>query len=361
MAFSCARLLFFTSLIVWLAEPALASIGQRQDRPIVGLIATGGTISNNAGERLTAEQLAASIPDLDRYAIVETEQFSNIPSNALTQFHWLRLAHRINDFFSSRSDVSGIVVTSGTDTLEETAFFLHLTVKSELPVVVVGSMRPPDALSYDGIANLLQGFRVAAAPSSRNRGVLVVLNNEINSARDVTKTNAQRLHSFRPGVQGLMGIVDKDRIVYFRRPQHRNTHQSEFDVAKLRHLPRVDILLTYIDAPGGLLNAAIEGGAEGLIVAAAGAGSTTRSQTKAISDVVRAGYPVVVSSRTGGGRIVASKQPQSDTLRDSNAPRTSPLRIEAEDLAPVKARILLMLALTVTRDGNEIQRMFKEY
>ena len=175
MLFSCVRLLFITSLIVWLSEPALASLGQRQDLPIVGLIATGGTISNNAGERLTAAQLAASVPDLDRYVIVETEQFSNIPSNALTQFHWLRLANRINDFFSSRSNISGLVVTSGTDTLEETAFFLHLTVKSELPVVVVGSMRPPDALSYDGIANLLQGLRVAAAPSSRNRGVLVVL------------------------------------------------------------------------------------------------------------------------------------------------------------------------------------------
>jgi len=159
-------------------------------RPRVRLVATGGTISNRTGGRLTAEALVKSIPELDQYVRAEYEQFANESSSALSLEQWLQLARRINDLFRQDADLAGIVVTSGTDTLEELAYFLHLTVRSDRPVAVVGSMRNPSTLGYEGAANLLEGFRAAAEPASRNKGVLVVLNDEINFAREVTKIDA---------------------------------------------------------------------------------------------------------------------------------------------------------------------------
>ena len=344
-----------------LAAPLPAAGAAQSDAPpVVRLIATGGTIANRAGARLTAEELSASVPALDDRIVVEAEQFSNVPSGALTLDDWLRLARRVNEAFAERDDLAGIVVTSGTDTLEETAYFLNLTVRSERPVVVVGAMRAPGTAGYDGAANLEQGLRVAAEPASRGRGVLVVLNNEINAARDVTKTHAQRLHAFGAGVTGVLGVVDPDRVLFYRRPLHRHTRWSEFDLAGVERLPRVDILLTYLDATGELVRAAVDAGAAGLVVAAAGAGSTTSGQGVAIGEALDRGRPVVIATRTGGGRIVP-RRPRPDPETDTDDPRYSPLRIEAEDLSPVKARILLMLALTRTRDGAIIQRMFQQY
>ncbi len=342
------------------ALPPAARAAQPDERPVVRLIATGGTIANRAGARLTAAELSASVPALDGHVVVETEQFSNVPSGALTLDDWLRLARRVNRTFAVRDDLAGIVVTSGTDTLEETAYFLNLTVRSERPVVVVGAMRPPGSVGYDGAANLQQGLRVAAEPAARGRGVLVVLNNEINAARDVTKTHAQRLHAFTAGVRGVLGVVDRDRVVFYRRPLHRHTRWTEFDLTGVESLPRVDILLTYLDAAGDLLRAAVDSGAEGLVIAAAGAGSTTHDQSVAIGEALERGRPVVITTRTGGGRI-APRRPRPDPEAPPNDPRYSPLRIEAEDLTPIKARILLMLALTRTRDGATIQRMFQQY
>ena len=342
------------------APPAPARAGQVDVRPIVRLIATGGTIANRAGSRLTAEDLSDSVPTLDRYVAVETEQFSNVASGALTLEDWLQLARRVNETFAARDDLAGIVVTSGTDTLEETAYFLNLTVRSDRPVVVVGAMRPPGAVGYDGAANLGQAFRVAADPTSRGRGVLVVLNNEINAARDVSKRHAQRLDAFTAGVMGVLGVVDRDGVLYYRRPRNRHTRWAEFDVSELEHLPRVDILMTYLDATGDLVRAAVDSGAEGLVIAAAGAGATTRAQDIAIGEALARGRPVVIATRTGGGRILP-RRPRPDADAAPGDPRYSPLRIEAEDLSPVKARILLMLALTQTRDGAAIQQMFQEY
>ena len=211
-----------TSLAL-VAPPPAAGAAQPDERPLVRLIATGGTIANRTGARLTAAELSASVPALDGRVVIETEQFSNVASGALTLDDWLRLARRINHTFATRDDLAGIVVTSGTDTLEETAYFLNLTVRSGRPVVVVGAMRRPGSVGYDGAANLQQGLRVAAEPAARGRGVLVVLNNEINAARDVTKTHAQRLHAFTAGSKGVLGVVDRDRVVFYRRPLHRHT------------------------------------------------------------------------------------------------------------------------------------------
>ncbi len=342
------------------APPPAARAAQPDERPVVRLVATGGTIANRTGSRLTAAELTASVPALDGRIVVEAEQFSNVASGALTRDDWLRLARRLNRTLAARDDLAGIVVTSGTDTLEETAYFLNLTVRSERPVVVVGAMRPPGAVGYDGAANLRQGLRVAAEPAARGRGVLVVLNNEINAARDVSKTHAQRLHAFTAGSRGLVGVVDRDRVLFYRRPLHRHTRWTEFDLAGVERLPRVDILMSYLDAPGDLVRAAVEAGAEGLVIAAAGAGSTTADQRVAIGEALDRGRPVVITTRTGGGRILP-RRPRPDPDAAPNDPRYSPLRIEAEDLTPVKARILLMLALTRTRDGADIQRMFQQY
>ena len=340
-------------VIPLLLGPASVRAGQPSPVPTVRLIATGGTISNGPS-RLTADQLIESIPALDRYAAAEAEQFDNVESSMLTLRQWLELSRRINELLSSRPDLAGIVVTAGTDTLEETAYFLHLTVRSDRPVVVVGSMRPPQSLSYDGAANLLQGFRVAAHAASRGRGVLVVLNNEVNSAREVSKTHAQRVQAFDSRGYGVLLVVDPDQVLFYRRIEQRHTSLSEFDVASIDHLPRVDVVLSYQDAPGDLIIQAVAAGAAGLVVAGAGAGSVSREQRDAIRSVSRAGTPVVVTSRTGGGRVPARRQ-------DTRGGAAATPRIGGEDLSPVKARILLMLALTVTEDPQEIQRMFSEY
>ncbi len=352
--------------------------------PRVRLIATGGTISNRVGGRLTAEDLVKSIPDVARYARPEFEQFANTASSALTLGQWLQLARRVNEVFQQDRDLAGIVVTSGTDTLEETAYFLNLTVRDTRPVVVVGSMRNPSTLGYEGAANLLEGVRVAAEPEARGKGVLVVLNDEINAAREVTKTDALRLETFQSRSYGLLGVVDADRVVFYRQPLKRHTANSEFDVSKITELPRVDVVLVYQDAPGDIITSAIEHGARGIVVAAAGAGATSGTQSQGLNGALGKGVVVVTSTRTGSGRVAARSmapraapspaqpaaqspaQPAAQTGASPGGTGAAAQRgrgsyIAAEDLAPIKARILLMLALTQTKDPSEIQRMFTQY
>ena len=337
--------------------------------PKVRLVATGGTISNRNGGRLTAEELVASMPGLDRYVRPEAEQFSNTSSGALTLKQWLDLSRRINTLFKEEPDLSGVVVTSGTDTLEETAYFLDLTVRSEKPVVVVGSMRNPSTLGYEGAANLLEGFRVAASPDARGKGVLVVLNDEINAARDVTKTDALRLGTFQSRGYGLLGVVDSDRVIFYRSLVKRHTAASEFDVSGIDELPRVDVVMVYQGASGDVIKAIVDQGARGIVIASAGAGATSGTQGQGIQYAIEKGVFVVTSTRTGSGRIAARGRGTAATTTTSNDGDAAPAparpasdrRIAAEDLAPVKARILLMLALTRTTDGSEIQRMFTEY
>lgn len=318
--------------------------------PRVRLIATGGTISNRASGRLTADELIRSIPAVNQIAAVESEQFANAPSASLSLDQWLALARRIDEVCREDAGLSGIVVTSGTDTLEELAYFLHLTVRTDKPLVVVGSMRRPETPGYEGEANLLAGFRVAADPASRGRGVLVVLNDEINSARDVTKTDAWRLDTFRSGRYGLLGVVDPDRVVFYRSPERRHTTRSEFDLTAVRALPRVDIALVYQGAPGSVIRAMVDQGARGIVVASAGAGALSGTQGEAIEYALERHVVVVISTRAGGGRIAGRPQPEG-----------KPATVPAEDLAPLKARILLMLALTRTNNLTEIQRMFADY
>jgi L-asparaginase len=317
----------------------------RDPAPRVRLIATGGTISNRTGGRLTAEELVKAIPALPRYATPEFEQFLNVASSQITLAQWLNLARRINALYRTDPRLAGIVVTSGTDTLEELAYFLNLTVRDPRPVAVVGSMRNPSTLGYEGAANLLEGFRVAADPASRGRGVLVVLNDEINAAREVTKTDALRLQTFQTRGYGLLGVVDSDRIVYYRRVERRHTADSEFDVTDVTELPRVDVVLTYQGASGDMIQSAIDAGAKGIVIATAGAGAMSGTQRDGVRHAAEKNVPIVMTTRTGSGRIAGGR---------GNA-------IAGQDLAPIKARILLMVALTQTQDLDELRRIFSEY
>jgi len=366
-----ASLAFIASLLLTLA-PAVRSDAQTvapagqaaapqktaTDLPRVRLVATGGTISNRNGGRLTAEELVKSMPNVDRYLRPEFEQFTNLASSQLTLEQWLALSKRINQLFKEDTALAGVVVTSGTDTLEELAYFLDLTVRSDKPVVVVGSMRNPSTLGYEGAANLLDAFRVAADPAAKGRGVMVVLNDQINAAREVTKTDALRLDTFQSRGYGVLGVVDADRVVFYRRVEKKHTAGSEFDVSSLTALPRVDVILTYQDASGDLIKAAVDQGAKGIVLATAGAGATSGTQGEGIQYALEKGVFVVTTTRTGSGRIAARNRPASSNAAEPN-PRER--AIAGEDLAPVKARLLLMLALARTQSAAEIQRIFLEY
>jgi L-asparaginase len=333
--------------------------------PRVRLVATGGTISNRPGGRLTADELIKSVPELATYTRPEAEQFLNVASSEVTLDQWVQLARRLNTLFREERDLAGIVVTSGTDTLEELAYFLHLTVRSDRPVVVVGAMRRPGIPGYEGQANLLAGFRVAASPDARGRGAFVVLNDEILSAREATKTDAQRLDTFTSRMTGILGVVDSDRVVFYRDVVKRHTAKSEFDVAAITSLPRVDVLLTYQGAPGDLIRASADAGAKGIVIGTA-AGATSGTQGEGIRYAAEKSVIVVRATRTGAGRIMggANAPRPGSAQAGTNGPGGQsgrPQSVAGEDLAPIKARILLMLALTKTSDPVEIQRMFLEY
>ncbi|MGH9312586.1 MAG: asparaginase [Vicinamibacterales bacterium] len=360
-----ACLLALSCLAACAVQAAAQPVPDRVERPVaelprVRLVATGGTISNRNGGRLTAEELVKSVTGLHRYVRPEFEQFANTASSALTLEQWLQLARRINDIFSKDAELAGVVVTSGTDTLEETAYFLHLTVGHDRPVVVTGAMRNASAIGYEGPANLLGAFRTAADPASRGRGGLVVLNDEINSAREVTKTDALRLQTFQTRGYGVLGTVDADRVAYARDVTRRHTAKSEFDASSVEALPRVDVVMTYQGAPGDLIKAAVDNGARGIVIASAGAGATSGTQNEGIQYALGKKVFVVTSTRAGSGRIAPRRGgggPPGVPVDEA----TRAFRIGADDLAPVKARILLMLALTKTQDPAEIQRIFTEY
>jgi len=330
-------------------QPAQPQAAPETPRPGVYLFATGGTISNRRGGRLSVDELIQSIPNLPRYVRAEGEQFSNTSSGAMTLKNWVDLSRRINERLKDDQDLAGVVVTSGTDTLEELAYFLHLTVRDERPVVVVGAMRNPSTLGYEGAANLEDAFRVAAEPASRGMGALVVLNDEINSAREATKTDSLRLDTFTSRRSGILGVADNDRVVYVRKPVKRHTAQSEFDIGAIDELPRVDVILTYQGAPGDLIRAAVDAGAKGIVIAGAGAGATSGTQSDGMRYATEKNVFVVTTTRAGSGRVPGGGRGRGG------------YRLNGDDLQPIKARVLLMLALATTSDPAELQRILREY
>ncbi|HLH31227.1 MAG TPA: asparaginase [Terriglobia bacterium] len=319
------------------------------DLPRVLIIATGGTIAGEQGEpgtlggyeiRKPIAEIVAQVPEIKRYAQVETEQFANIPSAQMTPEQWVLLARRVNMVFDKRPEISGIVITHGTDRLEETAFFLHLTVKSDKPVVIVGAQRPPTGISPDGPINLLAAVRVASAHDSRGKGALVVMDDRIISARDAEKLFA-RTGGFSAPEMGVIGIVARHGVEYFYTPSRRNTTTSEFDIHDLTSLPRVDIQYSYAGSEGGGRT-----DAKGIIVA-----------TTALNGAERAYYEGLMRK----GVIVATTFPSGDQVSSPPGVRESSPTIAVKRMLPTHARILLMLALTKTQDVKEIQRIFDQY
>src|SRR5215475_6416941 len=328
--------------------------------PVVWVLSTGGTIagqgasptdlSNYRSGSIAGEELVRSVPQLKEIATVRVEQVVNVSSSDITLDNWLTIANRINNILAADPKVAGIVVTHGTNTLEETAYFLNLTVKSDRPVVLVGSMRPATAVSPDGPLNLLNAVRTAVAPEAKGKGALVVLNDEINGARDVTKTNTYRVETFRAPELGLLGYIDEDRVSFYRSSTRRHTLNSEFDVSRLRELPKVEIVYSYVEPDPVTIRALVNNRTRGIVFAGAGAGSLSSFEKAAVSSVLAlpaASQPVLVrSTRVGNGRVIAREEDDAMHL------------IPADTLNPQKARILLMLALLKTNDLKEMRRIF---
>src|SRR5215831_5438577 len=267
-------------LALFISLASIAHATSQSDLPHVLVLATGGTIAGEQGEpgtlggyeiRKPIAEIVAQVPEIKRYAQVETEQFSNIPSAQITPEQWLLLARRINLVFEKRSEIAGVVITHGTDRLEETAFFLHLTVRSDKPVVLVGAQRPATGISPDGPINLLSAIRVAAAHESRGKGALVVMDDRIISARDAQKLFA-RTGGFSAEEMGVIGIVARHGVEFFYAPTRRHTANSEFDIKDVMTLPRVDIQYSYAGSDGGGKT-----DAKGVIVVTTGMSATERA------------------------------------------------------------------------------------
>ena len=332
------------------------------DLPTVAVIGTGGTISGlsddpldtidygTTGRFMHVDELLATVPELDRVAQIVPVRYQNLNSTQLGPPDWLALTALISQVVQDHPDLDGIVITHGTASLEETAYFLTLAAKVAVPVVLVGAMRPASAIGAEGGANLLAALRVAGSPAARGMGVLVVLNDEINAARDVTKTSNLRVQTFRTPDFGLLGYADSDQVTFYRRPVRRCAPDTEFDVAGLSTLPRVDIVPAYGGADGALVDAAVAAGARGLVSAGFPSGSPAPLQKEALLRAAATGVVVVQSSRAGSGRV----PPETVSLRRSGF-------VGSDTLTPHKARILLMLALTRTTDTGEIGRMFATY
>lgn len=324
-------------------------------KPKIHIFATGGTISGGAPERtalsgykagtFTIEQMLADVPEINDVAVVTSEQFRNVGSGNIGAKEILELAQRIQKVLTEQPDITGFVVTHGTGTLEQTAYFLHLTVRTDKPIVVVGAMRPWSAVSTDAHLNLINAVRVAAHPESRGKGALVVLNDQINSAREATKTDTYRVETFTSREYGFLGYADPDRVVFYRVPERRHTFKSEFVIDEVKELPQVDIVYGYQDASAAPVAALIADGAKGL-VSASGSPELTAALKKAAAE----GIKVVASDNKGQGRVLNSPQRLAEGI------------VTGDNLRPQKARILLQLALACGKSSpEELQRIFNQY
>ena len=330
-------------------------------KPKVRVLATGGSIASlgphrldytvypELGRHMTIQESLARIPEVSRFAAMESEDIRSVGSTAIGPSDWLELTRRINKTFEEDPSVAGVVVSHGTATLEETAFFLHLTVKSTRPVVVTAAMRPPTSLSTDADANLLDAIRVAACPEASGMGVLTVLNTEIHSARETTKADTFRVQTFKPDELGYLGYADPDgEVVFYRAPLRKHTTATPFDVTGLDTVPRVDIVYTYAGADGLLVDVVRRNRSDGLVVAGFGGGHYPDAVDDAAALAVKEGIAVVMASRASAGRVMMTPAKEGKGF------------IVPDNLPPPKARILLMLGLTLSRDRHELQRMFWE-
>lgn len=331
-----------------------------QTKPTVYVLATGGTIAGEGKTEVTAgykagaitvDQLLSAVPEIKDIATIKAEQVDNIGSQDMNDKVWLKLSKRVNELIK-QDDVAGIVITHGTDTQEETAYFLNLTVKSDKPVILVGSMRPSTAISADGPRNIYNAVATTVSPLSDGKGVMVVMDDKILGADDLSKTNTLSVGTFQNPNYGPLGIVYNGKPIYSREPLKRHTFKSEFDVTELNELPRVEIILSYSNATSLFVDAAVKAHVKGIVTAGVGNGNMTTVIQNALENAVKHhNIAVVRSSRIGSGPTAQWDEVDDDALGFSASWFNNPYR----------SRVLLMLALTKTRDYKEIQRMFSEY
>jgi L-asparaginase len=328
-------------------------------KPVIRILATGGTIAGAQSSQgsygyksgtFNVNDLINAVPQLKEIADLGGEQVANIGSQDMNDAVWLKLAKRANEVLAGRG-VDGIVITHGTDTMEETAFFLNLTVKSDKPIVMVGSMRPATAIGADGPANLYSAVATAASPGASGRGVLVVLNDEVHAARNVTKMDTTSVETFKSPNRGPLGLVHTGKIDWFERMDRPHTTKAEFDISRVAQLPRVDIIYAHANMSPDLIDGAVKSGAKGLVVAGVGDGNMTKEALAALDRAAKAGVVVVRSTRLPEGIVLRNNEVNDDEHG---------FVASGEFTAP-KARVLLQLALTETTDAKQVQKIFNTY
>jgi L-asparaginase len=328
------------------------------DLPVVRLIATGGTIAMKIDPvkkapvpAISGEDLVATVPEIAQVAKIEVQNLSNVPSDYMDPDRWVQLQKAVSDALA-RPEVAGVIVSHGTDTLEETAWFLDLTVASDKPVVLIGAQRNASEKDFDGPRNLLNAARICVSPGARRMGSMIVLNNQINAAREAVKTHTSDVETFKSGDFGLLGTADNDRLVWYRAPLRRQ-HIPVRPMVEGQHLPRVDIVAMYGGADGALVRAAVAAGAKGLVIQALGWGNMNVPMFEAVKEQIAKGIPVVISTRVWNGRVLPNYgfEGGGKTLQQAGA-------VFADNLSPQKARILLMLALQTTSKAADLQKLF---
>jgi len=328
--------------------------------PNIVILATGGTIAGVADKTTTTvgytpaamavEELIEMVPEIGKIANISGKQIIQIPSQDMNNEIWLALGKKVNEILSS-PDVDGVVITHGTDTMEETAYFLHLIVNSKKPVVLVGAMRPSTAMSADGPNNLYDAVVLAGSSNARRKGVLVVMNDTIYSAREVTKSSTFLADAFQAPGLGALGYIQSNVAHFYKEPIGTHTVKSRFDISQINELPQVDIAYGYSNVTRVAIDAFATHGSQGIIYAGTGNGSLTGDVTEALSDARKKGIIIVRSTRVGSGLVARNGEVNDDEFDF----------IVSNTLNPQKARVLLLLALTQTTDTKEIQQIFYDY
>jgi len=325
-------------------------------KPTIYILATGGTIAGSGSGALdtsytsgtvTVDKLIAAVPDINKIATIKGEQISNIGSQEMNNEVWFKLANRVNELLTS-GKADGVVITHGTDTMEETAYFLNLVVKSDKPIVMVGSMRNSGSLSADGPLNIFNAVNVAMNKEAAGKGVMVVMNDEIHAAREVTKTNTTAVDTFKSPNSGKIGTVFYGNVKFYMNPTRKHTVNSAFDITKIKELPRVDIIYSHSNDNPDFVNVAVKNGAKGIINAGMGNGNPFPSALEALGEAVKAGVVVVRDSRVGSGETTLNGEVDDGKYGF----------LASDNLNAQKARVLLMLALTQTTDKAKIQELF---
>jgi L-asparaginase len=331
----------------------------QEKKPNITILATGGTIAGaaasgtQAGYRsgaVTIDAMIAAVPGIKDLATIKGEQISNVGSQDMSFDIMLTLAKRINEL-AAKSEVDGIVVTHGTDTMEETAFFLNLVVKTDKPVVMVGSMRPSTAVSADGPLNLYNAIGVAVDPNAKGRGVLVVMNDWIHAAHSLTKTSTTAIQTFMSPLRGVVGVSTYGKNDFYNTPIWKHTTATEFDISGVNKMPRVDIVFACADMPADLIDASVANGAKGIVIAGVGNGNMNKASLAAAANAVKKGVVVVRSSRVATGTVGRNVEVNDDEMGF----------IASDELNPQKSRILLSLALLKPHSKGDLQTLFTTY